>query len=283
VTWRLLNADWNYWPARYGAAEIWASCAELGFDGLEIGVYRCDEQLSRERLAEYADLAGRFGVRVEALLYSMPPARWPRGGLSSRGAPEAVADAVRAGEIGAQQFGLDRLGIWAGADLLDRSIRYRDAWARFVDSVSTITQRLERSGVRVAIEPKPRELVANTDAALRLCDAIGSPNLGILLDTGHALSAGEDLAVAAAMAGERLFHLHLDDTPGDPDRDLPPGRVHNFVPLLAALDAIGYRGAMTLDMYGAVSEGLMNAVDASREGRDYVRSAMADALGAATP
>lgn len=277
---RLLNADWNYWPEGRSAAEIWASSVGLGFDGIELGVYDPDEQLAPARVDNYRSLADEHGLPVGTVLYSMPPKRWPSGGLGSREqAPLAIEGAVATARIGAQAFGCTVLGVWPGADTLDRGTRPAEVWPTLVASFRAIAERVAALGMEVAVEYKPREMLANLDAALRLCDAVGEPSLGVLLDTGHALWVGEDLPVAVRVIGDRLKHVHLGDTPGPVEADLPPGWHHDFSAFMAAMDAIGYDGAMSLDMYGAVEEGVIGSEEASRFGRDTIVAAAARARG----
>jgi sugar phosphate isomerase/epimerase len=271
VIWPLLNADWSYWPDGLGRAEIWERCAALEFDGIEVGVYSADQELSADRVAEYRRLQERFSIEVRAVLFSLPRANWPQGAFSSREhAPQAVREAIEIGRRAAE-LGLDLVGIWPGADVLGRSVRYQDAWPRLVESFAEICEALGPSGVRTAVEYKPLELVSGPDAALRLCESVGSPSLGVVLDTGHSLWAADDLPVVVDMLGTRLFHVHLGDSPPGAEGDLPPGRRHNFVPFFAALGRSGYAGAMALDMYGSIADGTVTGEQASREGRDYVR------------
>jgi sugar phosphate isomerase/epimerase len=274
VTWPLLNADWNFWPEQAGREAAWERCAELDFDGLELGVYAAGEELSGERLAELAALEARHGIGVRAVLFSLPPARWPEGAFSSRThAGRAVGEAVEVG-LRAAELGLDAIGIWPGADVLAQDTTYGDAWPRLVESFARVDARLAGEGVRTAVEYKPFELVSGPDAALRLCENVGSETIGVLLDTGHALWAAEDLAVVVDMLGARLLHVHLGDSPPGAEGDLPPGRVHDFVPFFGALARSGYGGALSLDMYGAVADGIAGAGAASREARDYVRGSI---------
>jgi sugar phosphate isomerase/epimerase len=271
MSWPLLNADWSYWPDGLGRSEIWERCAALGFDGVELGVYTADRELSAERIDEYRTLQDRFGIGVRAVLFSLPRERWPRGAFSSREhAPHAVREAIEIGKR-AGELGLDVVGIWAGADILGRAVAYQDAWPRLVESMSEIDSALRSIGVRTAVEYKPFELVSGPDAALRLCDSVGSTSIGVVLDTGHSLWAADDLPVVVDMLGPRLFHVHLGDSPPGAEGDLPPGRRHNFVPFFAALGRAGYTGALALDMYGSIADGTVTGEDASREGRDYVR------------
>jgi sugar phosphate isomerase/epimerase len=275
---KLLNADWNYWPEGRSADSIWESSAELGFDGIELGVYDPAEQLSDDRVATYQRLAQRHDLPVGTVLYSMPPTSWPGGGLGSREhAPKAIEQAIASARVGADAFGCTVLGLWPGADVLDRSTQPAKVWPAMVASFEAVADGVAKLGMEVAVEYKPLEMLGNADAALRLCDAVDNPALGVLLDTGHALWVGEDMPVVLRLIGDRLKHVHLGDTPGPVEADLPPGWHHDFTAFMAAIDEIGYHGFMSLDMYGAVDDGVMGSQAASRYGHDTMVAAAARA------
>jgi sugar phosphate isomerase/epimerase len=270
--WPLMNADWNFWPNGLSSAEAFSVCSDLGFAGMEIGVYRADEELSPDRVAELRSRAEIAGVAIDAVLYSMPSSRWPEGGLSSSARGAAVTDIIETG-LRASQLHASVLGIWPGADLLTRETDYAIAWDQMIRSFSEVMQGLESTELRVAVEYKPLELVDGAVAALRLTDAV--PGLGVVLDTGHALWAKEDLPITVRMLAPRLVHVHLGDTAGDIDSDLPPGRYHDFTHFFRALAASGYMGWLSFDMYEAVASGEASGYEASREGLDYVTKAIA--------
>lgn len=53
--------------------------------------------------------------------------------------------------------------------------------------------------------------------ALLLCLETGRKNVGVTIDTGHSLYAGENIAeavVLASCAGGRLMHMHFNDNYG---------------------------------------------------------------------
>jgi sugar phosphate isomerase/epimerase len=280
VTPRLLNADWNFWPERRAVDGIWAASKELGFDGIELGVYDPAEQLSDRLVGTYRSLVDEHQLPVGAVLYSMPPRRWTSGGLGDPdSAARAIDQAVETARIGRDAFGVAVLGVWPGADTLDRGTRPRETWPVFVRSVRTIVERVADLGMRVGVEYKPLDILANVHAALRLCDAVDDAAMGVLVDTGHALWAGEDMEVVVHLCGDRLVHCHLGDTPGAVEADLPPGWHHDFTRLIGALDAAGYDGAMALDMYGAIDQGILGSQKASRFGRDTIMAAAARARG----
>lgn len=256
--WRLADADWNSWPGGLDDAAVWQQSAALHLDGVELGVYEAVRELAPARLDRLQQLAERTGVPVAGVLLSLPQPRWPGGALSGdvdRLLPEvqACADACR-------RLGLPVLGVWPGADPTG------------TDVAEPLRRVVEAAGdVRVALEYKPGTAVATAEQAAALCDDV--EGLGVLLDTGHAHALGEDPAAVVDLLGERLLHCHLGDAaPGGGDDDLPCGRLHDFTALVAALDASGFRGTASFDLYGAVEGGALSSADAVRESRDHVLS-----------
>jgi len=278
---RFVNADWNFWPDGFDPGAIWRTCAELGFEAMELGVYRADEELSAAAMTTTSRLAAETGLGVEAVLFSMPAARWPDGGLASpAGSGPAVAEIVetarRAADLGARV-----LGVWPGADSSDgEPDADPDGWARTLDALDAVAAAAEPLGMTMAVEYKPGQLVAGATDAIRLADALDRPTVGVLLDTAHALAAGEDLAALPARLGHRLVHVHLGDAAaGDADADLPPGSEHDFSPFLAALARSGYGAALSFDLYGAVEAGVATGTEASDQSLRYIRAAQAGAAG----
>lgn len=261
MTWRLCDADWNHWPAGLSDGEFFAQAADAGYDGVELGVYRVDEQLPPARLDRVRRLAGETGVAITMLLYSLPVERWPYGALGDPQATQALArEAVQLAEVSAG-LGLDVLGIWPGADPPGT------AWQAVVDGACVLADAVAPTGVRLALEYKPGTALATAVDALQLAELT---NQGVLLDTGHAYAAGEDVpAVVRLLAGAgRLRHVHLGDAmPGAADDDLPLGRHHDPAPVVAALAEVRYAGAATFDLYGAVSTGALTGIEAGRESR----------------
>ena len=255
--WRLGDADWNSWPDGLADPEVFAQARALGLDGVELGIYDAAVELAPERLERLAATTSRTGAPVSALLLSLPLERWPAGALS--GDVDRLIDQVAECAAACRLLGLDVLGLWPGADLTGSSVV--DGLRRCVDAAGD---------VRLAVEPKPGTAVEDSDAVLRLCEQV--PGLGVLLDTGHAHASGEDPARSVHRLGDLLLHVHLGDAaPGGGDDDLPCGRLHDFAPLVAALDA-SFSGVASFDLYGAVSIGDLTGEQAVRESRDHVLS-----------
>lgn len=253
MTWRLTDADWNSWPDGLTDAATWQQAADLGLEGLELGVYDAAVELAPARLAALPDQPP-----VTDVLLSLPTERWPGGALS--GDVDRLVAQVRACAKVCRDLGLPVLGVWPGADPVGADVV--DAARRVVEAAGD---------VRIALEYKPGTAVATAAEAVALCEQV--EGLGVLLDTGHAYAAGEDPAQVVALLGPLLLHCHLGDAAlGGADDDLPCGRLHDLGTFVAALDASGWGGTASFDLYGAVSSGLLTGRDAVRESRDHVLS-----------
>lgn len=277
MSFRMVNADWNFWPDGLDRKGIWRTCARLGFQGMEVGVYRADEELSGEAVSSIEALVDETGLGVEAVLFSMPAERWPSGGLAS--AEESARAVIEISETArrAAALGVRVLGIWPGADLLSSSGDAADGWARTRDALSAVADVTGPLGLAVGVEYKPGQLVTGAQEALCMVEELDRAGVGVLVDTAHAFAAGEDLATLPARLGEHLVHVHLGDSGGDADADLPPGAVHDFKPFLRGLAAVGYSGALSFDLYGSVQAGSGTGSEVSDQGLSYIRRAVAEA------
>lgn len=257
--WRLCDTDWNHWPEGIGDEATWAVVAADGFAGIEVGVYQAAEELAPDRVRRLRALSAQYDLPIAMLLLSLPAQRWPRGALS--GPAEQVAEQAAATARVAEEFALDTIGLWPGADPPGADIR--DGLTLAVAAAAP---------VRVAVEYKPGTAVASVEQALALAAAV--PGSGVLLDTAHAYAAGEEPPDVVRRLGDLLWHVHLGDADfGDADADLPVGRRHDFAPFLAALAETDYRGAASLDLYGAVVGGDLTGIEAARESQEHLLAA----------
>jgi sugar phosphate isomerase/epimerase len=144
-----------------------------------------------------------------------------------------------------------------------------DSGLAFCREIERWQAELAGGGLRLAIENKALLLPADRDLALtpldRLRDFAEHYDLGLVLDTTHAGSAGEDILAARRLMGERLANVHLSDLGGAAvPRHRWPGQPllrsvfqqHRFpgtgrlplAELLAELARHGYTGPVTLEV-----------------------------------
>ncbi|MDR1534454.1 MAG: sugar phosphate isomerase/epimerase [Planctomycetota bacterium] len=93
-------------------------------------------------------------------------------------------------------------------------------------------------------DPRARCLLAGAGEALSFCEDVDRDNVGVTLDFGHSIYAGERPAQAAVLLSRanRLFYVHLNDNDKYWDWDMMPG-AFNFwdsVEFFYYLKKIGY-------------------------------------------
>lgn len=250
------NRFMNYQEERSIEEKIRLASRVEGLSGLEL-CYPADFQ---DREALKAALDGS-GLGISAVNFrSRRSGTWWRGSLSSADRKERgdVVDDLRRAMDAARETGCSMVStcpLNEGSDYLFE-IDYGDAYRYLEES-------LRRAGehdpeVRIAVEyktsdPRTQGLLGTAGETLLLCRRIGLPNIGVTLDFGHSIYAGERPAQAAALTAleGRLFYVHLNDNDRRWDLDLVPG-AFNFWDTLEFLFFIkkaGYSGWIAFDVF----------------------------------
>lgn len=114
-------------------------------------------------------------------------------------------------------------------------------------------------GVRLAMEPLNRfetDLVNVVDQGLTLIEAIGSPHVGLHLDTFHMHLEEKDSALAIQRAGDHIFHFHACEN----DRGVPGTGQVSWERVAAALVNIGYDGDVVIESFTPAVKSIARAV-----------------------
>jgi L-ribulose-5-phosphate 3-epimerase len=135
--------------------------------------------------------------------------------------------------------------------------------------------------VTLGFEPEPGMLVDDLAGYFRLRDALGDPDtFGLTLDIGHC-RCNEPLPVpdCVRLAGPRLVNVQIDDMRLGTHEHLELGQGEiDFPPVLAALDEVGYRGLVAVEL----PRHSHAAPDVARRSIDFLRAAW-DGGGRAAP
>lgn len=114
----------------------------------------------------------------------------------------------------------------------------------------------EETGVSVAIEnmgrtQNGRSFGSHFEEIIDLVDQVGSPKVGLCLDTSHANLMKLDISQGIRNMGPRLIATHISDNFGERDDHLFPyaGRIQ-WENVLSALKEIGYVGTFNLEVPG---------------------------------
>jgi len=189
----------------------------------------------------------------------------------------------------AEAAGIETIGIWLAHDGVDYPFQLD-----FVKAYDWLVEGIGKAAaykphIRLAIEPKIREprmqqLICNTGDALNLIDEIGDSSVGMCLDAGHAIIAGERLGNAAArcLRKGKLFSMHFGDNYRLWDDDVIVGSVNTieFLELVYWLRKYDWDGWCGLDQYPFKN----NALDACEESILWIRGMedMVERIGIST-
>lgn len=187
--------------------------------------------------------------------------RWGKGSLAAKNPDirqQAVDYTFECVEM-ARKLQCPTLNIWPGQDGYDYVLQ-----SHLVNERNYLVENLRKIAkaspdIKFALEYKPKEprnysFMARASDTLLLVKEIGLQNVGVTIDTGHALVAGENVAESVVILheyGKKLFHMHFNDNYGAWDDDMIVGSVHFplFVETLFWLKETGYNGWYSMDQY----------------------------------
>jgi sugar phosphate isomerase/epimerase len=187
--------------------------------------------------------------------------RWGKGSLSAKdaGVREQALEEVRMVSRIAREIGCPLINLWLGQDGYDYPLTadYRAQRQALTANIHQVAS--EFPDLRYALEYKPKEprnfsFHARAADTLLMAQETGLENVGICIDTGHALMGGENMAESAFLLqhyGKKLFHMHFNDNYRSWDDDMIVGSIHvvEYFELLFWLRESGYAGWYSMDQY----------------------------------
>lgn len=155
-------------------------------------------------------------------------------------------------------------------------------------NLGPVAEYAAERGVRLALEPLNRfetSLINTVEQAVEVVDAVGSPALGLLLDTFHMNVEERSITDAIGLAGDRAFHFHACAN----DRGAPGADHLDWDGIVGALRDVGYGGVVSIESFTAENDAIATAAaiwrplagsqdDIAINGLDFLRRA----LGAGT-
>ena len=107
---------------------------------------------------------------------------------------------------------------------IDPKFKWERQWEAMVESFSFMAREAKKARLRFCVEPRVGELLSNTDAILRMMDAVRNENFGAVLDTAHLNAQKEILALSVEKLGKRIFYVHAADNDGRTNDHVATGR-----------------------------------------------------------
>jgi L-ribulose-5-phosphate 3-epimerase len=141
------------------------------------------------------------------------------------------------------------VSFWSGIRPSD--VDEATAWRRLVDGCAEVLAHADRRQVTLGFEPEPGMLVDTIGQWRRLHGELGQPErFGLTLDIGHCRCL-EDRSVADCVrqVGAHLVNVQIDDMRRGVHEHLEFGSGEiDFPPVLRALDDVGYRGLVAVEL-----------------------------------
>ncbi len=227
-------------------------CAGLGYHAVEIAPFTLADSVEKITVDERADIrrmASDIGIQIAGLHWLLVKPEGlhlttPDGEVRARTARYLVALAHFCADIGGKVL---VLGSPKQRSVLPSST-YEQAWERALETLRPAVKAAEERGVTWCIEPlSPAEtnFLNRAEDAIRFAQALDSPAARIILDVKAMSSEGTPIPQIIRDSAGWFAHFHANDPnlkgPGMGDVD--------FVPILRALQEVGYSGYVSVEVF----------------------------------
>lgn len=243
----------------YTTKELFERMSQIeGIDGVElIG----GANISKDNIPEIQELLDKYNFKLTSIIPDhFGKVKWGKGAFTNpdkRIRQEAIEETCIMMDA-AKELGCELINIWNGQDGYDYPLQvdYFKAYEWMVDGIKACADY--NQDIKIALEYKPKEprthsFISNVFSTLMYVKDICCDNVGVTIDTGHALEAYESMseAACAAMKTGKLFHMHFNDNYRYWDDDMIVGSVHTieYIELLYWLKKGGYKGYLSMDQY----------------------------------
>lgn len=248
----MARLDFATWPAE----RVVAALAELGYGGVSWMRYHFHPRThSLGDLHALVDSTHDAGLAVTELVVQQDFVCLDEAARRER--IDVACEYIEA----AAAVGRPLLNVFTGPAVWDprapripRDLSEGTAWEMVDEAYRRIVPVAETHGVTLIVEAVFGQVAHDYYSTLELVRRFPSPALGINLDPSHYHLYRNDIPWAIRQWGARIRHVHMKDAVGSPGL---PGQEFLF-PLLGegaidwlafaeALDAVGYRGFLTVE------------------------------------
>jgi len=248
----------DYHEAKTPEQKIAAIAQVKGAQGVEIGY---PYELQNVQSVNAALRNHHLGVAaVNVNIKAEPEFVNGSSSVSSKATREKAVRFIKEALDVAAELGADKVTCCPLSDGYDYlfQMNYVEAWQNMVETFKTAAQH--RRDVRLFLEYKSSETRVHCflDSAARavcMIRDINEPNLGVTMDFGHGLLAGETPAESIALLemNKIPYYVHINDNDRKGDWDLIPAtrNLWEYLEMLFYLKEFKYDGWMTSDMHPA--------------------------------
>ncbi|MBT4140333.1 MAG: sugar phosphate isomerase/epimerase [Candidatus Latescibacteria bacterium] len=234
--------------------ELIALASNGGFQGLDISIQAVADLVAERGANDVREMFASANLKVGA--WGLP-VNW--------NGPEDVyleglKDLAKLAKIAAE-VGATRCAQWIPC--ASDTLKFRENFRFHIQRLKPIAEVLKDHGCSIGLEfigpqtlriDKPYGFIYTMDGMLALSEAIGTGNVGLLLDAWHWYTQLGTVSDLMALTPEDVIHVHVNDAPAgveitdqiDNIRALPSETgVIDLVSFLKAMKAIGYEGPVS--------------------------------------
>jgi sugar phosphate isomerase/epimerase len=230
--------------------------AETGFAGIDFDIREACRQVDKLGLDRLHDLFAESNVRA---------AQWGLPALPDNGTSDAECNRLPNLAAVGVALGCTRVTTWLPS--LSDERPYDENFEWHVERYRPIAKVLAEFGCSFGIEflgPKTLrdghkyEFIHTLDEMMKLAEAIGTGNVGLLLDAWHLYTSGGTLDDLDAITADDIVAVHINDAPPgmsydemmDNERFLPGQTgMLDLVGFMQKLEAMGYDGPVTTEPF----------------------------------
>lgn len=224
---------------------------ETGYDGVEIAPFtfapdvREVSAARRTELKRVADDSGLEIVGLHWLLVSPPGLHLHTKDAALR---QKTTDYLKALIDFAGDLGAPVLVLGSPKARLIEDGDAAGAWERTVETLTALTPTLAERGVTLcpeALPPPEADFLLTQAEAWRMVEAVGHPNIGMMLDVKSMCSEPAGPPALIRQFGAKTVHLHANDAnrrgPGFGDTD--------FFAIAEAAKEVGFSGYVSVEVF----------------------------------
>lgn len=231
---------------------IFQTAREIGYDGVEISPFTLGPdpaEIDFSILPSIRKQADAAGIEIIGLHWLLAKTE----GFHMTVADESVR--LRTVDLLIQRVRAcaalgGKVMIWGSPQQrsLTPGVSYDQAWDYAVSGLGKVAEVLEEEGVVFCIEPlgpEETDFINTAEEACKLAQAVGSPNMKIILDVKAMSTEPRPVADTIRMYAEHAGHVHAND----PNRRGPGFGEVDFVPIMQALKDVNYRGWISVEVF----------------------------------
>ncbi|MGI0088640.1 MAG: sugar phosphate isomerase/epimerase family protein [Nitrosotalea sp.] len=262
---------------RYSLEESIKEIAAIGYDGVEL---LCDiphaypPDFGKKQIQSIRNLLSSYNLQISNLnaftLYAINDVYHPSWIEDDEALRESriqhTINCLRlASQIGAKNISTEPGGPLNGV----RATNIPQLEKLFIEGLLRASKIAEKEDVKILVEPEPSLLLENSKQFRNFMKKVNSEYVRLNFDIGHFFCVREDPAHLVYELSDYTEHFHL--------ADIADNRVHNhlipgqgaidFASVFAAMNEVGYRGFVTVELYPYQS----TPVEAAQRSFDYLK------------